>query len=97
MRCALDWVALFCQNGLGKGDPMKEQSFVVTLRALLRRRPFRPFAVHLMNGSSIIVDHPEALVLRAGAAVFVDRHGVPAWFDEESVAQIRGARNGATR
>lgn len=76
---------------------MKQQSFESTLRAFLSHRPFRRFAVELMSGTTIIVDHPEAMVLRGGTAVFVDRRGRPAYFDEESVVQITRAHNGATR
>ena len=76
---------------------MKAQAFDAVLRSFIARRPFRPFTVEMMSGTAITVDHPEALVLRGGAAVFLDRLGRPAYFDEESVVQIGRARNQAAR
>ena len=34
-------------------------------------RPFQPFTVPLVNGDRFQVDHPEALVIRDGIAVFM--------------------------
>lgn len=61
-----------------------------SLRAFQRRAPFRPFTVALVNGDRFQVDHPEALVLRDGVAVFVAAGGVPFLFDHESVSQLTG-------
>jgi len=66
---------------------MDTESFERTLRAFLRRAPFHPFTVALVNGDRFQVDRPEALVLRGGGAVFVTADGVPALFDRESVGQ----------
>ncbi len=55
-----------------------------------RRTPFRPFTVALVNGDRFQVDHPEALVLRGGVAVFITADGVPTLFDRESVSQLVG-------
>jgi hypothetical protein len=52
-------------------------NFDRTLRGMARRTPFEPFVVELVNGSRIEVDHPEAIVFRAGLAVFVDAEGEP--------------------
>jgi hypothetical protein len=60
------------------------------LRAFQRRTPFKPFYVALVNGDRFQVDHPEALVVRAGMAVFISSEGVPTLFDHESVSQFVG-------
>lgn len=54
-----------------------------------RRKPFQSFAVELVSGERIIVDHPEAVVIRSGLAVFIDAKGVPTLFDHESVRTRR--------
>ncbi|HLQ46324.1 MAG TPA: hypothetical protein VK137_16390, partial [Planctomycetaceae bacterium] len=50
-----------------------------------RRAPFRPFVVELLNGDRVEVDHPEALIVRGGTAIFDAADGTPTWFDHESV------------
>jgi hypothetical protein len=60
------------------------------VRAFQRRTPFRPFVVCLVNGDRFQVDHPEALVIRDGVAVFIAAGGVPTLFDHESVSQLVG-------
>ena len=69
---------------------MEADAFDRLLRAPNRRRPFRPFTVEFVNGESIEVDHPEALVVRAGVAVYLDATGVPCWFDHTGVARVVG-------
>ena len=70
--------------------PMTIEHFERTLRAFQQRTPFRPFTVALVNGDRFQVDHPEALVLRDGVAVFVAAGGVPTLFDHESVSELIG-------
>ena len=65
--------------------------FERVVRAFQKRAPFRSFQVELVSGSRFVVDHPEAMVLRAGVAVFLSAAGVPTLFDNESVAQITDA------
>jgi hypothetical protein len=72
---------------------MNFQHFERTLRAFHRRAPFRPFTVELVSGDRFQVDHPEALVVRAGTAVFVAADGTPTLFDHEGVCQIIGKQN----
>lgn len=67
---------------------MDPGSFERSLRVFQRRAPFRPFAVALVNGDRFHVDHPEALIIRDGVAVFVAAGGVPTLFDHESVSQM---------
>jgi len=69
---------------------MDNGAFERSLRAFQRRRPFQSFTVALVNGDRFQVDHPEALVIRAGTAVFIAADGVPTLFDHESVSQFVG-------
>jgi hypothetical protein len=69
---------------------MTPENFERTLRRFQRRTPFRPFTVEMVSGDRFQVDHPEALVLRDGIAVFVAAGGIPTLFDHESVSQFIG-------
>ena len=64
---------------------MVKANFDRVLQQLHRRAPFRSFVVELLNGDSVAVDHPEALIVRGGTAIFVAADGTPTWFDHESV------------
>jgi hypothetical protein len=70
---------------------MTAASFDRVLQALRERRPFQVFTVELIGGHRFEVDHPGALVVRDGVAVFLAPGGYPIWFDHESVTQIEGA------
>lgn len=72
---------------------MERESFERSLNAFARRIPFKPFRVELSSGSSIRIDHPEALIIRSGVAVYVapdgainllDHHGAVRLSDIES-------------
>ena len=67
---------------------MTPEHFQTTIRAFQRRSPFRSYVVELVSGDRIQIDHPEALVLRGGVAVFVSSSGEPTIFDHEGVSQI---------
>jgi hypothetical protein len=69
---------------------MDRDTFDSTIRTFKHRTPFRPFAVSLVNGERVGVDHPDALVVRDGVGLFAGPGGVPAVFDHEGVAQIIG-------
>ncbi len=69
---------------------MTAEHFDKTWQAYQRRRPFRSFAVRFVGGEHIDVDHPEALVIRAGVGVYVSAGGVPTLFDHESVSEVVG-------
>jgi hypothetical protein len=69
---------------------MELGQFERSLRAFQRRTPFRPYTVALVNGDRFQVDHPEALVLRDGVAMFIAAGGVPMLFDHSSVSQLTG-------
>lgn len=70
---------------------MTAENFDQVLNTLQQRKPFRVFTVELHGGDRFEVDHPNALVVRDGVAVFLAPGGVPIWFDHDSVNQIVGA------
>jgi hypothetical protein len=69
---------------------MEADHFDQTLRAFKRQSPFRPFTVALVNGDRFEVDHPDALVVRDGVAVYIGAGGVPVLVDHEGVSQVIG-------
>jgi hypothetical protein len=69
---------------------MDRVTFDETILTFKRRTPFRTFTVSLVNGDRVEVDHPEALVVRDGVALFAAPGGIPAVFDHEGMAQIVG-------
>jgi hypothetical protein len=69
---------------------MTTDDFDRSLRVFQRRSPFKVFTIELVSGHRFQVDHPEALVLRDGVAVFVAKGSVPVLFDHEGVSQILG-------
>lgn len=73
---------------------METGNFERTLRAFLGRAPFRPFTVALVNGDRVEVDHPGALLMRDGVAVYLGPGGVPVIFDHEGVNQFIGDLSG---
>ena len=70
---------------------MTAENFDKTLGALRSATPYAFFTVELDGGRRFEVDHPGALVVRDGVAVFLAPGGIPIWFDHESVNQIIGA------
>jgi len=69
---------------------LDRETFDTTIRSFKNRTPFRPFKISLVNGERLVVDHPEAPVVRAGVGLFVGPGGIPAVFDDEGVAQVIG-------
>jgi len=67
---------------------MTPEHFQTTIQAFQRRAPFRPYFVELVSGDRVRVDHPEALVIRGGVAVFVTSQGAPVIFDHEGVSPV---------
>jgi hypothetical protein len=76
---------------------MTADNFDRVLQNLRDLCPYRVFTVELHGGRRIEVDHPGALVVRDGVAVFLAPGGHPIWFDHDSVNQIIGAHKGARR
>jgi hypothetical protein len=70
---------------------MTADNFNSVLEGLSQLQPFHVFTVELHGGRRFEADHPRALVVRDGEAVFLAPGGVPIWFDHESVNQIIGA------
>ncbi len=70
---------------------MTAENFDRLLVSLREYRPFQIFTVQLTNGIKFEVDHPNALVVRDGVAVFMAPGGIPFWFDHDSVLRIIGA------
>ena len=74
---------------------MKDTSVQKRLRAFVRRRPFKPFVVELASGDRIAVEHPEAVLVRGAAAVYLNPVGEYALFDSSTVSQLTDvAENG---
>ena len=69
---------------------MEMENFDHILKTLKGRTPYRPFTVALVNGDRFEVDHPDALVVRDGVAVYIGAGGVPVLFDHEAVGQFIG-------
>ena len=67
---------------------MTQESFDDTLRTLMRRRPFLPFAVELDNGERIEVDAPNSVAWDGGGAAFLNEHGEASFFTCEQVQQF---------
>lgn len=70
---------------------MTAENFDQLVSALQQRQPFHVFTVELHGGHRFEIDHPRALVVRDGVAVFIAPGGMPVWFDHESVTQLIGA------
>jgi hypothetical protein len=64
------------------------ETFAQAMRAFARRNPFKPFNVEMASGERILIEHPEAVAYRGGAAVFISPRGEFALFDHESVSQV---------
>jgi hypothetical protein len=75
---------------------MQTDNFDRTLTAFQRRLPFRPFTVALVNGDRVEVDHPNALVVRDGVAIYIAPGGFPIIFEHEGVSQVIGNLMGQT-
>lgn len=69
---------------------MDRETFTETIQAFKHRVPFKPFTVATVNGNTYEVDHPEAIVVREGLAVFVGPGRVPVIFDNEGVSEVIG-------
>ena len=67
---------------------MKAEHFEQALRDFRERSPFKPFAIELVTGRLIYVDHPEAVISRQGQAAHIAPDGAPSLFDNEGVARL---------
>jgi len=73
---------------------MDRESFSNTIQAFKHRLPFQPFTVAMVNGDRLEVDHPDALAVRDGMALFAAPGNVPVIFDHEGVSQVIGDLSG---
>jgi hypothetical protein len=73
---------------------MDRETFTETIRAFRNRQPFKPFTVATVSGGRFEVDHPDALAVRDGVALFAGPGGVPVIFDHESVSEVIGDLSG---
>jgi len=69
---------------------MDREMFDSAIRTFKHRAPFRPFTIALENGDRVEIDHPEAIVVRDGVALFAAPGGAPVIFDHEGVSQVIG-------
>ncbi len=69
---------------------MDRDTFDQTMRVFKHRRPFSPFTVAMENGDRLEIDHPDALAIREGIALFAGPGGVPSIFDHEGVTRVIG-------
>jgi hypothetical protein len=73
-----------------------EDVFEQSLRAFVRRVPFRPFAIELVSGARYEIQHPEAFVIHGGVAVFLAPDKEIVIFDHEGVSQLTSSTDQAT-
>lgn len=69
---------------------MDRELFDQSIRAFKHRKPFKPFTVAMESGDRLEVDHPDALAIRDGQALFIGPGSVPSIFDHEGVSRIIG-------
>ena len=69
---------------------MQADRFENLLVLLSERRPFHSFTIELHGGQRFEVDHPRALAVRDGVAMYFAPGGIPHWFDHDSVTTIVG-------
>ena len=68
------------------------ENFERILRGFTQRTPFRPFTVELINGRQFAVEHPEALIIRNGMAVYIaPADGALSIFDHEFFFNFTGS------
>ena len=64
------------------------------LRNIHQAAPFRPFTVVTVSGNRHEVDHPDALAVNDGVALFAGPGGGPVIFDHEGVSEVIGDLSG---
>lgn len=69
---------------------MDRTHFDRAMEGFRERTPFRPYAIALVDGDRVEVDHCDALVVRDGVAICVAAGGVPVVFDHEGVSKVVG-------
>lgn len=67
---------------------MSHTDFEEQARSLLRREPFRPFALRLKNGEMLVIRRPLRLAFDGGAAVGSSQRGKPVFFAYDDVEEF---------
>ncbi|MBI1832455.1 MAG: hypothetical protein HYR84_13510 [Planctomycetes bacterium] len=73
---------------------MNQNLFEDTLRSYLRREPFQPFRVELVDGTAIVVDEPRLAFAGGGASMLTQDDRIVE-FTCEQVREIRPASSQA--
>jgi hypothetical protein len=73
---------------------MDRETFTGTVRAFKQRTPFQPFTIVTVAGQRYEVDHPEAIAVRDGLALFAGPGNIPVIFDHEGVSDVIGDLSG---
>jgi hypothetical protein len=71
-----------------EGKPMTEEAFDQTVRSFVKRRPFMPFVVELLDGRRIIVPHRH-VAFGGGVAGFLSRKEGLVGFSKDDVRSFR--------
>ena len=69
------------------------------VREAMHRAPFQPFTVHLVDGRSYLVKHPDFISIpttRHGRDLTVHDDDGPHWIDLNLVVELQPARSSAT-
>ena len=69
---------------------MDRDTFDQTIRAFKHHSPFQPFTVAMENGDRLEIDHPNALAIGGGIAIYAGPGGIPSFFDHHRVSRIIG-------
>jgi hypothetical protein len=75
---------------------MESENFDRSLRDFVRHRPFESFQIRFVDGESITIDHPEAVVFRGGVAGYISPRGEPTLFDHRSVSTLGNVPDAAS-
>ena len=67
---------------------MTKEAFEKSLRSFQKRKPFKPFMIELTSGSTLQINHPEAVATYAGAAVHLSPDRDYTMFDADRVAKV---------
>lgn len=70
---------------------MMEENFERLLRDNLRREPFQPFVVELVDGRQIIIDAPHTVAMSGGGGTFISPEFELVSFSSDQVRAIRPA------
>lgn len=73
---------------------MDRETFTEAILAFKRRTPYRPFTVVTVSGNRHEIDHPDALAVKDGVALFAGPGGVPVIFDFDGVSEVIGDLSG---